>query len=69
MKTKKHHEISKVVFEKGNLVLKVDGQTRRFIVSKISEKLVNATPMERNKFEISPSGYGIYCLHWTRIYP
>ncbi|MDQ6632486.1 MAG: DUF2442 domain-containing protein [Verrucomicrobiota bacterium] len=64
MKTKKHHEIQKVVFERGNLILRVDGQTHRFPISKISPKLAKATPMERNKFETSPVGYGI---HWPGL--
>ncbi|WP_438945919.1 DUF2442 domain-containing protein [Sediminibacterium sp.] len=32
--------------------------------SKVSEKLVNATEIERSYFKISPSGYGI---HWPLI--
>ncbi len=59
MKIKKQHEIAKVTFERGNLILKVDGQIHRFPVSKISSKLAKASPAERSKFEISPSGYGI----------
>jgi len=35
-----------------------------FRLSAISEKLANASDIARNKYEISPSGYGI---HWPLI--
>lgn len=60
----KYHEIEKVCFEGERFILKVDGQEHVFLLSKISEKLANASQFEREKYQISPSGYGI---HWPLI--
>jgi len=35
-----------------------------FQIEKISKKLLNASQIERDKYEISPSGYG---LHWPLL--
>jgi len=61
---RKLHVIEKVSFDRDTLVLHVDGQVHTFNLSKISRRLANATPVERERFEISPSGYGI---HWPLI--
>jgi hypothetical protein len=44
--------------------LKVDGTEYVFQLEKISKKLAKATKFEQERFEISPSGYGI---HWPLI--
>lgn len=60
----KYHEVEKVGFEKGKLILRVDGKKYTFSLNDISRKLADATVAEREKYEISPSGYGI---HWPLI--
>ena len=60
----KYHNIQKVVFKSDHLFLKVDGKEYIFQLSDISKKLANASDIEREKYEISPSGYG---LHWPLL--
>jgi hypothetical protein len=61
---RKLHGIEKVSFDRDKLVLHVDGQVHTFNLSEISKRLANASTVERERFEISPSGYGI---HWPLI--
>jgi hypothetical protein len=61
---KKHHELRDIQFTDENLIMTIDGETRRFRLAAISCKLANASETERNRFEISPSGYG---LHWPLL--
>src|SRR3990170_8739944 len=63
-KAMKYHEIGRVYFKEEKLFLLVDGKEHVFPVSQISEKLLHANKIEREKYEISPSGYGI---HWPLI--
>lgn len=42
----------------------MDGKKYQFKLPDISRKLANAADVEREKYEISPSGYGI---HWPLI--
>jgi len=60
----KYHEIEKVGFEKESLILRVDGKQYTFSLADISKKLADVPIAEREKYEISPSGYGI---HWPLI--
>lgn len=60
----KYHEIEKVAFIEDKLILKVDGKEYSFRLSDISERLLKASSAEREKYEVSPSGYGI---HWPLI--
>ena len=59
-----YHEINRVYFKGENLFLVIDGKKHIFPLSQISEKLLNANNIEREKYEVSPSGYGI---HWPLI--
>lgn len=61
---KKHHEISAVQFVGEKLQIRIDGKNYEFKLVAISEKLAHASELERTKFEVSPSGYGI---HWPLI--
>jgi hypothetical protein len=61
---KKYHKIKKVSFVKDNLILGVDGKEYKFRLADISERLAKASPEKREKYEISPAGYGI---HWPLI--
>lgn len=60
----KAYKITDISFENDYLTLKVDNQFLKFKLAEISEKLVNATDVERKDFKISPSGYGI---HWRLL--
>ena len=60
----KCHEIKKVSFVRGKLLLSVDGVKYSFPLSDVSKRLGGASRAEREKYEISPSGYGI---HWPLI--
>jgi hypothetical protein len=60
----KCHKIEKVSFVKKRLTLKVDGKEYTFPLANISKRLANASNAEREKYEISSSGYGI---HWPSI--
>ncbi|MCU0288262.1 MAG: DUF2442 domain-containing protein [Acidobacteria bacterium] len=60
----KLYNVQKIEFSKNEMILKIDNHEFTFPLANISKKLVNASPFERNTFEISPSGYGI---HWPLI--
>jgi hypothetical protein len=60
----KYHEIERIAFEDDNLSLTVDGQKHIFPLSKISNRLALASKIERESYQISPSGYGI---HWPLV--
>lgn len=60
----KYHEVSDIRFTNKILKIKIDGKYYEIKLSAISEKLSNASDIARNKYEISPSGYGI---HWPLI--
>jgi len=46
------------------LVIIIDDQEYKFLLSDISERLYRASEHEKNDFRISPSGYGV---HWRLI--
>lgn len=60
----KYHKIEKVAFKEGKLILGVDGREYIFLLADISKRLAHASQNEREKYQISPSGYGI---HWPLI--
>ena len=57
---KKYHDLTAVHFKDDELILTIDGKIKRFSLVHISRILEKASNSERSKFEISPSGYGIY---------
>ncbi len=61
---KKYHEIGDVAFDGDDLLINVEGKDHRIALASISSRLLTATPMERERFEVSPSGYGI---HWPLL--
>jgi hypothetical protein len=61
---KKIHKITSIRFKDVEMILVIDAKSYSFDLAKISSKLKNATPEERSRFEISPSGYGI---HWPLL--
>lgn len=58
------YNVQGIEFKANRLVLKIDSKQFIFNLSEISEKLANASTIEKERFEISPSGYGI---HWPLI--
>jgi hypothetical protein len=60
----KVHDVQSVAFSGTTMLLCVDGKQYEIDVRKQSNRLAKATPQQRQKFEISPSGYGI---HWPDI--
>lgn len=61
---KKYHQISNIAFDNEKMYLLIDGSNFVFELKQISQKLAKASPIEREKYKISPSGYGI---HWYLI--
>ncbi len=61
---KRIHNVQKIEFKGNKLYLKVDNKEYVFLLEKISKKLLNASRIEREKYEISPSGYG---LRWPLL--
>lgn len=60
----KIHDVQKIEFKKNSMYLIVDNKEYSFQLENISTRLYHATEGEREKFDISPSGYGI---HWPLI--
>jgi len=56
---KKIHDIKNITFQEDVMNLIVDGKTFSFMLNDISPLLKNASLKEKEKFIISPSGYGI----------
>jgi len=61
---KRYHDVQDVIFEGNDIVLKIDGDQKRFPLEEVSERLLYANPSDRQTYEVSPSGYGI---HWPLI--
>ncbi|MBU1626299.1 DUF2442 domain-containing protein [bacterium] len=61
---KRHHDIADVTIDKEYLKLTIDGIKHSFLLSDVSKKPAEASKPEREKFKVSPSGYGI---HWSLI--
>ena len=60
----KAHNIQNLVIAGTTMYLEVDGKKYEIDVAKQSERLARATQEQRERFEISPAGYGI---HWPDI--
>jgi hypothetical protein len=60
----KYHKVERISFDKERLLLNVEGKEYSLPLADISERLAKASRVEREKFEVSPSGYGI---HWPLI--
>ena len=61
---KKRHTVKKIGFERDSMIVDIDGKEYAFQLADISKKLAAASNVERNRYEISPSAYGI---HWPLI--
>ncbi len=58
------HNVQKVVFVGTLMLLKVDGKEYEIDIAKQSKRLAMATQENKERFEISPAGYGI---HWPDV--
>jgi hypothetical protein len=59
-----HHTVQSLTFDQDNMILRVDGLTYSIPINQASEKLTQATEVERRLYKVSPSGYGI---HWLAL--
>ncbi|MEI6143495.1 MAG: DUF2442 domain-containing protein [Mariniphaga sp.] len=57
-------DISDIRFSDEFLIIKINNQEYKFPIKEISEKLSKVDIIERQKFVVSPSGYGI---HWPAL--
>ncbi|MBA3900690.1 MAG: DUF2442 domain-containing protein [Bacteroidetes bacterium] len=58
------HNIQDISFKNENFSLKINGKSISIPLNEISSKLKAASDIERNFYQISPSGYG---THWPLI--
>ncbi|MBI4801519.1 MAG: DUF2442 domain-containing protein [Elusimicrobia bacterium] len=58
------HEVRDISFSDSKMRLLVDGRAYEIDISRHSAKLAGASPEQRSRFVLSPSGYGI---HWPAI--
>jgi hypothetical protein len=61
---KPYHVITNVAVSNDKLSLIIDGKAYLYFFSEMTSRLSNASEVERERFEISPSGYGI---HWPLL--
>lgn len=61
---KTQHVVEQVTFHNDMMTLTIDGKGYSFTLADISPRLAVATALERERFEVSPSGYGI---HWPLL--
>ena len=60
----KAHDIQKVELVGTTMLLHVDGKKYEIDIAKLSGRLALATQDQRERFEVSPAGYG---LHWPDV--
>ncbi len=60
----KAHDVKNVMVSGRSLHLEVDGKAYDIDLAKESARLAQTTPLQREKVQVSPSGYG---LHWPEI--
>ena len=58
------HNVQNVTFSNDEMVLTIDGTAHRFSLKAISPRLFQAAQIERERYEVSASGYGI---HWPLL--
>lgn len=61
---KNYHDIKEIKFLGDVLEATIDGDVKRFRFKDVSPLLEKASAIERETFEVSPSGYGI---HWPLL--
>ena len=63
MKSNQKH-IWEIRFEGDQMIIQGEKKSIQSAIADISQKLMHATSIERNTYEISPSGFGV---HWRLI--
>ncbi len=63
MKSNQKH-IWEIRFEGDLMIIQGEKKSIQSAIADISQKLMHATTIERNTYEISPSGFGV---HWPLI--
>jgi hypothetical protein len=58
------HNISDISFGHNSIKLDIDGTTIELMLDHVSQKLKEASDIQRKLYKISPSGYGI---HWPLL--
>ena len=56
----KYHQVKNIEIQDGVFSATIDGTVIKRELKEISPVLAAATSAEQSKFEVSPSGYGIY---------
>jgi hypothetical protein len=56
--------IQSITFKQNSMIIYINDIEHCFELDKVSSKLLNATSIERNEYQISPANYGI---HWPLI--
>ncbi len=56
--------IQSITFKQNSMIIHINGIEYFFELDKVSSKLLNATSIERNEYQISQANYGI---HWPLI--
>ncbi|MDD2710650.1 MAG: DUF2442 domain-containing protein [Verrucomicrobiae bacterium] len=59
-----YHQIKDIKFTETQMLMHVDGKDCVWDLKSISARLANARDFEREKFQVSTSGYGI---HWPLL--
>ncbi len=62
--SRRFHTVGPVTFSGDTMTIEIDGTENRFELSKVSSPLAGASAIERERYEVSPSGYGI---HWPLL--
>ncbi|MCX5644644.1 MAG: DUF2442 domain-containing protein [Phycisphaerae bacterium] len=60
----KVHEIGGLSFEDNSMRIQIDGSEYVFDLKKTSPRLLHSSSEQRERYEVSPSGYGI---HWPLV--
>ncbi|UIE36439.1 DUF2442 domain-containing protein [Leptodesmis sichuanensis] len=60
----KQHNIESIDFDGAWMILAVDGQVYRLSLAQVSDRLAQASEVDRKIYRIAPSGYGV---HWPTL--
>jgi len=60
----KIHRVEDIAFTRSRMLLTVDGKGYSCVLGDVSDRLARASEVERERCEVSPSGYGI---HWPLV--
>ena len=58
------HQVGEISFTRDRMMMTVDGESYSCALKDVSERLAKASDLERQRYDISPSGYGV---HWPLL--